>query len=538
MKKQFIIEEIAEWVSSISYRNIPENVITKTKSQILNNIATSFAGLLANGARGIIDTSKAVFSGMGKSTIFATGDKTSPAGALFVNSSLSMTFDYDDYLFLGHTGHSSVFTSLALGEELGSNGKEIITSIVIANEIAGRLGASVVLGPHNGQLWSFIHSIGSATAAGRLLNMSQEKIKNAIGIALYQPNFPLWPGFMGPDSKILTASTPALIGLLAAYLADKGLTGSHSIIEHPKGFFNYFSFEPLKFMLSGLGNSWVSESIAYKIYPGCAYIDTTMDALFKTLDEAENVRGKKIMPEDVERVIVEANLLTVGMDTISKEFINTERIEAININFSIPYNVAIGIIAHRLTPAELKQDVLDKNAELIKSLAKRVTLKHKPEMTLKVIESFIESGLTSRALRDIGLKKIPQIRRKMKDYTGKLIELKISDILHLIGPVTRIATKNLINSTFRKKKINGHNNISLSKFKLLFPAGVTLRLRDGSDFYSLQEFPLGSNCDTEQEKRVEKKFFEEGKRIGIKNLDITFSLVKEIEKQETLMFNH
>lgn len=537
MKKQFIIEEIAEWISSIRFNNIPETVISKVKSQILNNIAASYAGLLSNGAKGIIDTSRIVFSEKGKSTIFATGEKTSPQAALFVNSSLSMTFDYDDYLFLGHTGHSSVFTSLALGEELGINGKEIVTSIVIANEIAGRLGASVVIGPHNGQLWSFIHSIGSASAAGRLLNLSAKKIKNAIGIALYQPNFPLLPGFMGPDSKILTASIPALNGLISAYLADRGLTGSHSIIEHPKGFFNYFSFEPLKFMFSGLGTTWVTESIAYKIYPGCAYIDTTMDALFKTLDEAENVRGKRIRPEDVERVTVHSNLLTLGMDRISREFINTERIEAININFSIPYNVAIGIIAHRLTPTELKQNFLNENAELINSLAKRVILEHKPEMTIKVIESFIEAGITSMALRNIGLKKIPELRRKMHNYTGKVFELKIKDIFQLILPLTRIATKNLIKSRF-KKKINGLNSISFRNFKLLFPSVVTLRLRDGSEFYSIQEFPLGSNLDTEQLKRVEKKFFEEGERAGIKNLNKVFSLIKEIEKQETVIFGH
>lgn len=534
MKKTFIAEEIAEWISTVRFNDIPEGVISKTKMQILNNMAASFAGIFSNGAKGIIDTSRRVFAESGRATIFATGEKASPAMALFVNSSLSMTFDYDDYLFLGHTGHSSVFTTLALGEELRSNGREILIATVIANEIAGRLGASVILGPHNGQLWSFIHAIGSACSAARLLKLTPHQIVNAIGIALYQPNFPLFPGFMGPDSKILTASTPAVSGLVSAYLAGNGLTGSRSIIEHPRGFLKYFSFEPLKFMFSGLGETWVTESIAYKIYPGCAYIDTTMDALFKTLEQAENVRGKRVLPEDVEKVIVEANLLTVGMDAISREFINADRIEAININFSIPLSVAIGIIAHRLTPSELIQDELDRNSELINSIARRVVLKHRTEMTLKVVESFIESGLTSIALHNIGFKKIPRLRRKIKEHTGKFIELKISDIMPLIVPITRIATKNLINSTPRKK-INGLNSISFSNFKLLFPAGVTLRLKDGAEFYSLQEFPLGSNCDKEQEKRVEKKFFEEGRRAGIKNLNRTFSIIKNIENCEAII---
>ncbi len=535
MKKLFIAEEIAGWTKNISFNDIPESVLTKTKTQILNNIAASFSGLLANGTEGVIETSRRIFREDGRSTIFPTGERTSPARALFVNSSMSMAFDYDDYLFLGHTGHSAVFTSLALGEETGANGKEVLISTVIANEIAGRLGASVVLGPHNGQLWSFIHAIAGACAAGRLLGLTEGQLRNAIGIALYQPNFPLFPGFMGPDSKLLTASVPAITGLLSAYLAGDGLTGSRSIIEHPSGFLKYFSFEPLKFMLSGLGRSWVTESIAFKIYPGCAYIDTTMDALFKTLNEAENVRGKRITPDDVERVIVEANLLTVGMDTISREFINPQRIEAININFSIPYNVAIGIMAHRLTPVELSQDELDRNAEIIRSLAKRVLLKHNPQMTLEVMRSFIDSGLTSLALREIGLSKIIPLRRKLRDYTEKFIELKISDILPLIVPVIRMTAKNLIKR--REKRIAGLDSISFRNFKILFPAQVTLRLRDGSEFYSRQDFPLGSNCDNEQKKRVENKFFEEGRRAGIKNLEKIFSLINEIEKQEVVIFH-
>jgi len=520
--KRFVLDEISEWIEKVSYHDIPERVVKKTKAQILNNIAASFAGMLFRGANGLIESSRRVFSEKGSSTIFATGEKTSPARALFVNASLSMTFDYDDYLFLGHTGHSSVFTSFALWEELKISGKELIVATVIANEIAGRLGASVVLGPHNGQLWSFIHSAGSASSAARLLRLPRTGIRNALAIALYQPNFPLMPGFMSPDSKILTASIPALNGLISAYLAEKGLTGSQEIIEHPRGFLKYFSYEPLEFMLSGFGRSWVTDSIAFKIYPGCAYIDTTMDALFRAVEDIENVRGRRLKPEEVESVRVEASILTVGMDNISKEFLNKERLEAININFSIPFNVAIGIIAGRLTPSELKQEELDKNSHIIKSLASRVILKHNPSMTFRAIDSFINSGLIYKAIKKIGFTKLYQLRKKLKENIPEKAGLKIMEIL----PIMTLMRK--IPEMWWKKNAFA---ISFDNFKLLFPASVIIRLNDGSEFYSSSEWPLGSNSDSEQIQRVERKFFEEGKRAGIKDIDKLFSLINNIEKR-------
>jgi 2-methylcitrate dehydratase PrpD len=275
-------------------------------------------------------------------------------------------------------------------------------------------------------------------------------------------------------------------------------------------------------MLSGFGRSWVTDSIAFKIYPGCAYIDTTMDALFRALEDIENVRGRRLKPEEVESVRVEASILTVGMDNISKEFLNKERLEAININFSIPFNVAIGIIAGRLTPSELKQEELDKNSHIIKSLASRVILKHNPSMTFRAIDSFINSGLIYKAIKKIGFTKLYQLRKKLKENIPEKAGLKIMEIL----PIMTLMRK--IPEMWWKKNAFA---ISFDNFKLLFPASVIIRLNDGSEFYSSSEWPLGSNSDSEQIQRVERKFFEEGKRAGIKDIDKLFSLINNIEKR-------
>src|SRR5437588_699622 len=124
-----------------------------------------------------------------------------------------------------------VVASLAVGEALGRSGREVLTALVAANELGGRLGGACLIGPQNGQLWTYIHQLGGAAATSRLLGLDARTTGHALGIALSQPAFGLWPGFMGPDSKLITAAEPLRSGIRAAYLANAGVTGPAEPLE-------------------------------------------------------------------------------------------------------------------------------------------------------------------------------------------------------------------------------------------------------------------------------------------------------------------
>src|SRR5207249_11499029 len=100
-------------------------------------------------------------------------------------------------------------------------------------EVAGRLGAALFIGPHNGQFWASIHCAGGAIGAGLAMGLDGDRLAHALAIALYQPPFGLWPGFMGPPTKLLTAAEPAVQGARAALLGARGVGGPLELIEHP-----------------------------------------------------------------------------------------------------------------------------------------------------------------------------------------------------------------------------------------------------------------------------------------------------------------
>jgi 2-methylcitrate dehydratase PrpD len=191
----------------------------------------------------------------------------------------------------------------------------------------------VPLRASNGQLWSFIHLAGAACGAARVLGLDAARTADAVGIALAQPNYGLFPGFMGPGSKLLTAATPAGAGLGAAQLAARGLTGCRTILEDPGGFLRHFSFHALPQMLSGWGDAWVTETLAIKPYPGCAYIDTTIDALRDLLAESG-----PLPVESIASVEVSASMLTMEMDRLSHEHEDRAHLSPVNVNFNIPIN--------------------------------------------------------------------------------------------------------------------------------------------------------------------------------------------------------
>ena len=207
-----VCEEIGSWAASLNRDDLPQPVIDRALLQRTSMLAARAAGEEAAATA---------------ATVAPEGE----LGEIYRNAAASIAHDWDDYLFMGHTGHSAVWTATAFC----SDPERALLAQVAANEVAGRLGAALFLGPHNGQFWASIHCASAAVAAAIGLGLDAGETANAVAIAMYQPPYGMWPGFMGPASKLLTAAEPAIQGARAALLARAGLDGALDVIEHPRG---------------------------------------------------------------------------------------------------------------------------------------------------------------------------------------------------------------------------------------------------------------------------------------------------------------
>lgn len=497
-----LAESLAAWAADLRLKDVPARVIERTKLQTLSVLAAIYSGTASEGGRAVLRAVRG-WRQEGPCTLLPSGEKASPHSALFAHTAFSMAYDFDDYCFMGHTGHSAVLTPLVIGEALGSDGKAVLEAMVAANEVAGRIGAACLIGPHNGQAWSFIHAAGASVAASKLMGLDAEKTADALSLAFMQPNYMLFPGFFS-DAKLLTAAVPATAGLQAAHLAAAGLRGPRSILEPDGGFLHHFSFAPQTWALGGLGRAWVSDSLAYKPVPGCAYIDSGVEA-------AENLLREGLKPGDIGEVEVRAGKLTTTMERLGETF--APALSTVRITFSLRYSLA-ALFAHgRLTPREIARP----DPATLEKWAERISLRYDPSLTLTTLRALQEFHI--HPLAGLGLRDLVRVARLAR-VLGPPLDLEPGDLL--LGPT-------MLRSW--KRKVPEFE--SLEGLKFPFPAEVTVRLSGGGTRRALVEIPKGAPGRPldEVKETVRAKFMQEaGPALGERANDAAAL----VEKMETL----
>jgi 2-methylcitrate dehydratase PrpD len=399
------VEAMAGWAAELKWPDVPEDVLALCRDQRRSVFAAVAASSGDAAARRVV-AGVADWAAEGPLPLPGAGTGA-VTDAIYAMSAMSMALDFDDYVCFGHTGHSAVLVPVLLAADTGASGPDQLLAQLVANEVEARLGGACLLGPQNGQLWSFIHTAGAALAAGRLLELDASRMAHALAIALYQPPRASVPGFMAPDSKLLTAAEPTLAGLRAAYLAAAGVTGPLDALDAPDGFLSAFADAPLPGMLGGLGRAWATRTMCVKAYPGCAYLDTTVDALLQLGPLAAG---------EVENVVVEASMLTVEMNRMSGRYagLGGDLPTPVTINFSVPWNVAAVVAAGELTPRQVNADWLAAHGAELRDLAGRVELRHDWALTRRTTEAFSGVVPLGRVVRDAGLGRLGATARRLR----------------------------------------------------------------------------------------------------------------------------
>jgi 2-methylcitrate dehydratase PrpD len=158
--------------------------------------------------------------GRSPATLFGTKRKTSALDATFFNGTASHALDYDDFSqpMGGHQSAPLVAPLLAVAEERGLSGAQLIQSYVLGVETEIRLARAVNF-HHYDKGWhptATMGVFGAAAAVGHLIGLDEERLSVALAIAAsfasgVKANF-------GTMVKPLHVGQSARNGLLAALL--------------------------------------------------------------------------------------------------------------------------------------------------------------------------------------------------------------------------------------------------------------------------------------------------------------------------------
>ena len=239
---QTVLEQIAERIVSFDLNAITPQAIMLSRTAIIDTLGVTLAGAIEPCTTNLLRT-PGVASAPGVCTIFGTAQKTSALDATFINGTASHALDYDDFSqpMGGHQSAPLVAPLMAIAEERGASGLELLQSYVVGIETEIRLARGVNF-YHYDKGWhptATLGVFGAAAAAGHMLKLDAKKQTIALAIAAsfasgIKANF-------GTMVKPLHVGQCARNGLLAALMADAGYDANPEALEHHQGFFNAFN---------------------------------------------------------------------------------------------------------------------------------------------------------------------------------------------------------------------------------------------------------------------------------------------------------
>jgi 2-methylcitrate dehydratase PrpD len=307
-------EAISVWVTGTSYDALPEDVVASTRLRVLDVIGLSIAGSQTPFGASVRKTAT-LYPG-DEARLWGSRDRASAVGAAFINGALSQALEYDDTHneSIVHMSSPAVAAALALGDRLGSNGRDLITAVAIGNEISARVGSVTPQqfhkrGFHPSGLFA---PFGVCWLASSLLKLNVPQMVSAAGItgSFAAGLIQCWVD--GTQSKFLHPGWAAQSGVAAAVLGQSGVTGPAEVFEGRFGLFasHLQAASPAPDfgrLTNGLGSVWDSRNASFKPFPVAHVIHPYIDAVFR-LRAAHD-----LTPENIARVICPVAPYIVGI---------------------------------------------------------------------------------------------------------------------------------------------------------------------------------------------------------------------------------
>ena len=280
------VEELAAHVVDTRFADFDASVVESAKNRIIDVIGSAIGGANAPGNLELIDLIKE-WGGKPEATILIHGGKAPAHNVAMVNAIMSRSYDFEVMMVLvdgkcipSHHAPTTVMTALALCEDANVSGQELITSLIIGDDVAARLIAAS--GMDLGLGWDgtgTYTAFGAAAIAGRLLGLNHRQMQNAFGIVLNNIASTVQAIWDGATTFKFGQGSAAMNGIIAAKLAKKGWIGVKDPFLSRFGFFNLYTngCKNPKILTGELGKKYYAEAV-FKAYPSCRATHTAIEA--------------------------------------------------------------------------------------------------------------------------------------------------------------------------------------------------------------------------------------------------------------------
>lgn len=331
-------ERLADRTTNLKYSEISPSGLKLVQIALIDTLGVAIAGSITEPARLTRQVAMAQ-GGSGRSLLLGTAARSSALDAGMVNGVAAHALDFDDgnSVMGGHPSTLLVPAILALGEETGASGQDVMLAYAAGYEVLIRLSRGLN-SFHYEKGWhptATIGVFGVAAAGAKLLSLDARQTAVALAIAASMPSG-IKANF-GTMVKSFHVGHAVRDGLLCAKLAQSGFSANTGALEAKQGFLEVYN---------GAGNYSLEKIVGdlteplevnrginpLKLYPCCASTHSAIEAALQIRRE-HGVEAK--------------NVETVKIEVDKRRMPHTDRPhlqEALSGKFSVQYVVARGLI--------------------------------------------------------------------------------------------------------------------------------------------------------------------------------------------------
>jgi 2-methylcitrate dehydratase PrpD len=303
MTNETVIEKLAANAVETRFEDLDPATVETTKYRIIDTLGCLIGGATDTGNPELAALLKDE-GGKAEATVLIHGGKIPAGNAALVNSVMSRSFDFEPVSPLvdgvntpGHISGTTVPTALTMAEAVDASGRELITALLVGDDIGSRILAASGFGFTLG--WDgtgTVNAFGAAAIAGRLLGLNKLQMRNAFGIVLNQIGSTFQIIWDGTTAFKLPQGISARAGVFSAQLARAGWTGPEDALFSKFGYYQMFTegcHKP-EALTDSLGRVYHADG-TIKPYPCCRITHAAIDCALALVDR------HGIKPDDIQQ---------------------------------------------------------------------------------------------------------------------------------------------------------------------------------------------------------------------------------------------
>ncbi|MEZ2391889.1 MmgE/PrpD family protein [bacterium RCC_150] len=382
---------VARHVAGTGFENLDAGSVARAKVRIIDALGNIAAGHRGQGNDALLRLARH-WGGAPESRVLVHGTRLPAHNAAMVNAVMMRSYDFepigaeyeDQTQTAAHISGTTVPVALAVAEQQHSSGKDLLTALIIGDDLTARLAAASGFDVYSGQdNTGTVNGLGGTAVAAKLMGLGAHQVRNALGMAVNQLSGTVANIFDQSLAFKLPMAFAARNAIVSAELARSGFTGPADGIGGPHGFLDMYCSSPAPEKVTRrLGEAFYADCVI-KPWSSCRASHPSLDACVRLATE------NRFNDDEIGEVLIHVTPRTLN-GFVGQPFAIGECPE-VSGAFSIRFTAATALMYRTVRPEHLTlehmqdprlQRLLDK-MRLVDSLPPAESLTAEVELRLR-----------------------------------------------------------------------------------------------------------------------------------------------------------